>query len=386
MTGSLQIKSNHYFVVLSFKDSSGKNRTKWVKTGLLAKGNKRKAEQLLQETLIQYHQNETLLTAANIIFADYLQSWLDKKKGKVELSTWESYSMYVTKHIIPYFQPLKLTLAQVKPIHISQYYDYKFSGGRCDRKPGGLSLRSIKSHSLILKEVLEEAVILELISRNPARNVPLPKQEVKTQKGTFLSAEQANQVLQIFRGHALQPIIYVTLYYGLRRSEVLGLQWKSVDFQKDTIRIEHTVVKNITVVEKDKTKTAASNRTYAMIPEIKELLLETKKRQEENRRVFGNTYTESDYVFTWPDGHLYHPQYITSTFQKVLVKNGLPKMRFHDLRHSTASILYDKGWGLKDIQTWLGHADIETTGNIYTHISNLRKESLAKGLENTFQL
>ena len=91
-----------------------------------------------------------------------------------------------------------------------------------------------------------------------------------------------------------------------------------------------------------------------------------------------------NYIFTWKDGRPYQPNYVTKEFQKVLARNNFPKIRFHDLRHSCASILYDKNWQLKDIQTWLGHANIETTGNIYTHISKSRKEILAKDLENTF--
>ena len=386
MTGSLQIKSDHYFIVLNFKGPDGKFKTKWIKTGLLAKGNKRKAEQLLRNALKEYEGSEALLTAPKILFTDYMQRWLDRKKEQVELSTWESYSVYVGKHIIPYFLQLNLTLDQIKPAHISDYYDYKLKSGRCDKKPGGLSPRTVRSHSLIIKEVLEDAVIRELIPRNPARHVPIPKRERKEQKGVFLDAKQANRVLEAFRKHHLQSLVYVTLYYGLRRSEVLGLRWSSIDFENNTLRIEHTVVKNLTVVEKDTTKTASSNRIYALLPEVRELLLELKEKREENRALFGNTFQESDYVFTWPDGRRYHPQCITDTFQKVLREHGLPHMRFHDLRHSTASILYDKGWSLKDIQIWLGHADIETTGNIYTHISNLRRNTLARDLENTFQL
>jgi len=113
-------------------------------------------------------------------------------------------------------------------------------------------------------------------------------------------------------------------------------------------------------------------------------LLKLKDHQNENKKVFGNTYKESDYIFAWQDGRLYRPDYVTKSFQRVLKKHGLKKIRFHDLRHSTASILYDKGWSLKDIQEWLGHADIETTGNIYTHISIQRKQATAKSLEKTF--
>lgn len=88
--------------------------------------------------------------------------------------------------------------------------------------------------------------------------------------------------------------------------------------------------------------------------------------QKKNKKLFGKSYQNSDYIFTWEDGRPYQPAYITKEFQKVLAKNNFPKMRFHDLRHSCASILYDKGWDLKDIQTWLGHADIQTTAK-YLH-------------------
>ena len=98
-----------------------------------------------------------------------------------------------------------------------------------------------------------------------------------------------------------------------------------------------------------------------------------------------SAYTETDYIFVWSDGKPYRPDYITRAFKKVLAQHGLPEMRFHDIRHSTASILYDNGWELKDIQQWLGHADIGTTGNIYTHLTRLRKENIGKDLEKVFR-
>ena len=202
----------------------------------------------------------------------------------------------------------------------------------------------------------------------------------------FLDSKEANEVLKLFRGHHLQPLIYMTLYYGLRRSEVLGLKWSAIDLENDTVEIKHTVVKNVTIVAKDKTKTAAGRRKYILLPEIKKVLIELKDTIKINKKTFGNTYAKTDYVFTWQDGKPYRPDYITKEFQKVLARNNFPKMRFHDLRHSCASILYDKGWELKDIQTWLGHADIETTANVYTHISNTRKNNMAKNIENTFSL
>jgi integrase len=164
----------------------------------------------------------------------------------------------------------------------------------------------------------------------------------------------------------------------------LGLKWSAIDFDDNKITIDHTVVKNLTVEYKDKTKTSMGS--FLLLEDVREVLIELKAQQDENRKTFGNTYHESDYVFVWKNGNLYRLDYITRSFVKVLKKNDLPHMRFHDLRHSTASILHAKGWSLKDIQDWLRHADIETTGNIYTHISKIREQANAKSLEKTFIL
>ena len=124
-------------------------------------------------------------------------------------------------------------------------------------------------------------------------------------------------MLQAFRGHELQALVY-TLYYGLRRSEVLGLKWDAVDFDTNTLKIQHTVVKNRSVIAKDSTKSAASRRTYPLLPEIKELLLRLKAQQQDNRLLFGSEYEVNDYIFVWSDRHLYCPDYITRSFKKGL--------------------------------------------------------------------
>ncbi|MDD4772923.1 MAG: site-specific integrase [Eubacteriales bacterium] len=387
MTGSIQQKNGKFYVVLSYKTNDNKFKTKWVATGLCIRGNKKKAKALIPDIIEKNKDLEYLEEVEDqLLFTDAIIQWLERKKNKVQLSTWEGYEIYSRKHIIPYFKPLGLTLQEIKPKHIQDYYEYKFSSGRLDGKGGGLDVQSIRKHSIIIKQVFNEAMISELVDRNPAAIVPLPKQEKAEQKGVFLTVDEANKILEAFRGHELQALVYTTLYYGLRRSEVLGLKWSAVDFENNTIKIQHTVVKNITIIAKDSTKSASSNRTYPLLTDIKNMLLEIQKQQNEYRSLFGNTYVDSDYIFTWQDGKPFRPDYITRGFQRVLKRNDLSKMRFHDLRHSTASILYDKGWGLKDIQEWLGHSDIEITGNIYTHISNIRKNNVAKDLENTFKI
>ncbi len=294
-------------------------------------------------------------------------------------------------HIVPYFKKKKLAINEVTPKHIKEYYVYKMKDGRKDGKKGGLSYETVKKHASVLKLIFADAIEMEDINRNPAVNVSIPQPRVEDKKdvlenAVFLTADEANMVLSGFDGDFLQPFIYVTLNYGLRRSETLGLKWSAIDFENDTLEIKHTVVKHKTVVKKDRTKSKSSRGTFTLLPDVKELLLQVKAQQEADKKMFGKSYQSTEYVFAWPDGHEIRPDYVTKRFQKVLENVGLPHMRFHDLRHSCASILYDKGWNVKDIQEWLRHSKLETTMNIYTHISEQRKKILAKDMQGTFRM
>ena len=131
-----------------------------------------------------------------------------------------------------------------------------------------------------------------------AASVSLPKKDEEEREEVFLCLEEANEMLALFEGHQLQPLVLITLYYGLRRSEVLGLKWDAVDFEHDTISIRHTVVKNKTTVAKDKTKTRSSRRSYTLLPEVKQVLLRLQIQQELNEKIIGRSYQKNDYVFS----------------------------------------------------------------------------------------
>lgn len=383
MTGCLKIKNDTYYAVLNLKQD-GKYKQKWISTKLKTKGNKRKATEILNELLVEYQEKEENSGPGDILFTDYIMQWLEKKKNKVELTTLEIYRNTVINHFIPYFEPFNLAIKDLKPKHIADFYEYEFSYDVQPKKK--LALSSIKLHSVILKNILNQALLEEIIDRSPAFKVPLPKKNDGKPAGTFLTADQANELLKLFKGHYLQPLIYITLYYGLRRSEAIGLRWSAIDFKKNSVKINHTITRTRTLVAKDRTKTVSSEREYYLLPEIKEMLKTIHAEQKKNKKLFGKSYKISDYVFTHPDGRIYHPTSVSHTFSDVLTKNNFPKMRFHDLRHSCASVLHDKGWELKDIQTWLGHSDIQTTANIYTHISQTRKNDMAKDIQNTFSM
>ena len=195
------------------------------------------------------------------------------------------------------------------------------------------------------------------------------------------------------KGDPAEVAIILTAYYGLRRSEVLGLKWSAIDFKEKTLCIRHTVCKTVLdgqqiVVQKDTTKNKASIRTLPLIPEIEELLLETKKKQEACRKKAKGSYCKDylDYVCVDSLGVLLKPDYLTQHFEIIIKKNNLKKIRYHDLRHSCASLLLANGVSLKEIQDWLGHSDYSTTANIYSHLEYGAKLKSAGKISETLNI
>ena len=375
MTGSLQIKSGKFYMVLNIQEN-GKRKMKWISTGLAVKGNKRKAEQMLRETL-QTYEIEQRGPKCDMPYSDYVQKWLEYIHRKVDEVTYQGYELLAQRQIIPWFQEKSTKLDEVSLPLLQEYIDEKATKGRADGK-GGLSPRSLRLHKNILYQSLTEAVKDGLIASNPCQHVILPKNV--RYESHFYTVEQLNQFFEAIRDEPLYPLLKITAIYGLRRSEVLGLKWDSIDFGAGTMTIRHTVSKVTKAVEKDKTKNATSYRSFPLTEEAQRIFQAAKAEEEKNRRLFGRKYQESDYVFKWADGRSYSPDYITSKFPALLKKHGMPHIRLHELRHSCASLLINAGFTLKDVQEWMGHADIKMTANIYGHLDVSRKQSMAEKL------
>lgn len=199
-----------------------------------------------------------------------------------------------------------------------------------------------------------------------------------------ITLDEANKIIEAFDNNDLQPLVQLTLTYGFRRSEVLGLKWSAIDFERDRIDVEHTIVRVKTIMAKDDTKNEASEAGLPLIDDAREMLLRLKAKQEEYRKVFGKEYIENDYIFKNPDGSLYRPDSLTRTFQRVLKRKGYEHIRLHDLRHATATILYAKGWKVLEMQRWMRHSDIKTTLAIYTHLTNEQVVESSKSLNGLF--
>lgn len=387
MTGSLQIKNNKYYLVLNLY-RNGKRKVKWINTDLPVKGNKTKAQKLLRETLKQYEEEETRLaelegSPALMPFTEAIRKWYAYKTADIECPidpiTQQGYEIMMRVQIMPYFTEKGYRLCDINKQNLQAFINEKATKGKLDGSGGlsGVTLRKIKS---IINMTLTYYEAEGIIDKNPCKFLRLPPKV--RHEANFFTMSQVEELLGKLRAsnEPLYPMIRVTALYGLRRNEALGLCWDCVNFENETFTIRRTVTKVSKVVAKDKTKNLTSRRSFPMTAEIKELFQSLKAQQKKDKKFYGNTYFDNDYVFRWEDGKPFAPDYITRKFRKLLKEYGMPLIRFHELRHSAASNLLSMGFTLKDVQEWLGHSDIKTTANIYGHLDAKRKITMANAL------
>ena len=377
-------------MILSYTNENGERVTPTKSTGLPVKGNKKRAEAMLNDwrkseeiALKKRKANGSLKKLdpnQEILFTKFMLDWLEMMKNSVEVTTYASYAQAIKSKINPYFDARfpTLTLSQITPKHIQDYYTWEMT-------ENDVSANTVIHRHANIRKALQYAFKTGLIDINPADRIERPK-KVKYVGSTY-NDQELEQLFAITKGDLIELPVMLAAFYGLRRSEVLGLKWDAIDFEKKTITIKHTVTQTTldgksVIIEKDRTKTKSSYRTLPLVKPFEDALLRKKAEQEENRRLCGKCYDKShlDYINVNEMGKLITPGFLTQHFPLVLERNGMKKIRFHDLRHSCASLLYSNGVALKDIQEWLGHSDISTTSNIYTHLDYSSKVASANAI------
>ena len=335
MRATLQTKKDrpNYYVVLDYTDeTTGKRKLKWVATDISKNGNnKRAANAKLKEVLDEY-ENEYIDLGKNILFTEYLKQWLENLKPSIELVTYDTYRLIIYNKIIPFFEPKKLKLKDITPLHIQQYITFRLKT---------VSPNTVRKHLYNISKCLDSAEKQNYIAYNPVKKIDLPK-KVKYTGAKYYNEEQISKLLEVITGEdIMEVIIRVAIFYGLRRSELLGLKWKSIDFDNNTLTIQHTIVRVDKILhKKDSTKNKSSYRTMPMAEIIKDMLYRLKSQQEEHKALQPNDYIDEGYIFTHADGKILLPNYVTKHFKRILEKNNMPVIRFHDLRHSTVATCY----------------------------------------------
>ena len=383
VAGHLQEKNGMFYVVLNYRDENGKRKTPWISTNLPVKGNKKRVENFMLDVRrnfvplnVQRIEEREAMQKGDILFTDFLLKWLRVAKSTVKLTTYASYEMMATRIIIPYFETLNIKLKELTTEDIQEFYSAQLER---------VSANTVIHYHAVIHRALKYAVKIKTIQSNPAVNVERPRKEKFI--GSFYDKKEINTLFDIIQGHPLEVAIKLAAFYGLRREEIIGLKWTAIDFENNTLTIQHTVTecnlngKHIEVAS-DTAKTDSSLRTMPLVANFREMLLAKKEKQEHYRKLCGRSYCKEylDYIFVNEMGERWKPRYLSDGFKRILEQNGLRRIRFHDLRHTCASLLLANNVPMKKIQEWLGHSDFSTTANIYAHLDFQSKISSAEAM------
>lgn len=397
--GRLRVKSNYYHVLIDTKHPvtnevirhSQSTKLKAVCDGKKKeKSNKAMAEEMLidfERKWSKFYLDQYLSKKTEITFNEYLWEWLERKKSRVVFKTFEGYKTII-RRIDKYFSEKNILLEELTIRDLQKFYEY------CNKTLGISNNTIIKEHKLI-KSALECARKEELISKNPADYIDSFKKE-DTEK-VFLKEEKMEKIIQAIDDNKISTPAFLASKYGFRRGEAVGLRWSDIDFENNTITVCNSVVdvenkdKNAKNKKKQvnrlKLKTKASFRVLPLLMEVKDYLLNLRKQQKENRERFKTSYNTEylDNICVDQLGNLVKLDYVTKKFKKIVTKLNYEKVTFHTLRHSVATLLHKHGFSVKIIQYWLGHSNISTTLDTYTHLSLEDLSDVANTFNNLYK-
>ena len=348
--------------VAQVKLENGKNKQTYHKT-------EKEAQVALRKMLNELEQG-TLATGPQQTLKVYLESWLKDvlKPSSKSVATYESYRIVIEKHIIPSLGYLRLQ--QIKPQQVQAFYTRKLKEGLSPKRVRGI-------HS-VLHKALENAVKWNLISRNVCAlvNPPVPKRhEIQT-----LTQEQAEYLLASAHQHRLEALLTLAVTTGMRRGELLGLHWQDIDLEKGSLQVRRSVTrmaKHGIVVSEPKTN--RSRRKILLPAFVIDALKEHRTRQQEIKDKALDAWRENGIVFCNIHGDYLAPSILQRLFKTVLKSAELPDIRFHDLRHSAATILLGMGVHPKVVQELLGHSNISMTMDTYSHVlPSMQEDAMIK--------
>lgn len=332
-------------------------------------GKTRKEVQDKLNAALHEQKQGMLATGPQQLLKTYLENWLEQVcKPTKRPNTHEQYNSIIHRHVIPGLG--HITLQKLTPEKVQAFYAQKLGEG--------LSAGTIAIVHAALNGALENAVKWGLVSRNVAELVTLPRK--KRYEAQILTLEQAQKLLEAARGSRLEALLIVALTTGMRRGELLALRWDDVDFENGLLYVRHTMnhITGLGYVVGEP-KSWAGRRTIVLSEVTIKALRVHREQQEQSRALAGEKWLDQGIVFCNTVGNFLNPSNMLVTFRQLLHDAGLPKVRFHDLRHSAATILAAARVDLKTIQERLGHSTIATTADIYSHaLPKLQQEAAEK--------
>jgi integrase len=359
MKGHLRERSpGHWAIVLDVRDpETGKRRRKWHSF----KGTKREA-QIECARLVSEISGGAYIEPAKTTVGQFLDRWLEHMKSQVAPRTHERYSEIARKSIAPLLG--NLLLPKLQPARISAAYAKALADGRRDGK-GGLSPRTVGHMHRILRQALQQAIRWQILARNPADAVRPPK--VERSKMRALDPSETAALLDALHSTRLFMPVLLAITTGMRRGEITALRWRAVDLANAQLAVVASAEQTALGVREKETKSGRA-RTVSLTGLALEELGRQKARQAEELLRLGIRQTDDMHVVAQIDGQPLMPQSLTHEFSRFIASNTLPRIRFHDLRHTHATQLLASGVHPKIAQERLGHANIGTTLDLYSHV------------------
>ena len=258
-----------------------------------------------------------------------------------------------------------IELMKLSPVQIDRFYAESLKSGRADGK-GGLSLRSVLHHHRVLSQALQRAVKWRLLRQNPAHAAEPPKPPNKEFR--TLDGKETAALLEAAEGLHLYPPIMLAVTTGLRRGEVVGLKWSDIDLEEPALRVRRTVGQVNGIISIKPPKTGKSRRTVVLLDMTVRELKKHRLSQKKARLQLGPGYNKDGWVFPTPIGELWKPAALSNAFGRFIIKSELGPLRFHDLRHTHATLLLRDGIYVKVVSERLGHANVAITLDTYAHV------------------
>lgn len=367
MSSMGQIKkegSSWYFVAELGTDPLTGKRKRKKQRGFKTKKDAEKALALIEAEVYK----GTYFEPSNISFKEHIQVWFKMKKNNIGIQTSQIYEGAIENRIIPSLGHVKL--AQLTPILLQGYVN--------DLKDGGLTSATIKKLYNIIKGSLDHAVNMELIPSNPAKKIQLPKDKKKEMNVWELSEVKA--FLKVAIEDRLFTAFHLALVTGMRRGEILGLRWKDVDLDNGVLRIRQTLSKDGRTFLTG-AKTDSGIRSIKFANDTITVLRKQKARIAKEKLQIGSEYEDYGLVVCTSKGTPVNPENLKRTFKRLIKEADVPSIRLHDLRHTHATMLLSQGIHAKVISERLGHSNIKTTLDIYSHVLPSMQEEAANQID-----
>ncbi|WP_029423282.1 site-specific integrase [Alicyclobacillus macrosporangiidus] len=350
-------------------DEHGKKRYKWH-GGF---NTKKEAQNFLAQTITELEKGEYVEPAKETV-GSYLERWLEIKRESLRHGTYRKYEWLIRRHILPNLG--KIELAKLRPQHLERFYTELR-----DR----LSKRSILHAHLLLHAALDRAVKQGLVSRNVADTVEAPRADAY--RATIWTPAEVARFLAESRD--MEPGYWIAwvlaVYTGMRQAEILGLKWSDIDWTLGYLRVDRTLkyVRGEPVFQDPKTE--RSRRSIALSSDTMEALRWHRQQQDRVRLQMGDAYDDQDMVLATAYGRPLSQNTLAHVWQRLLAKIDVPRIRFHDLRHTHASLLLQQGVQAKVVSERLGHSTITTTLDTYTHVVPVLQKEAAERLDELFR-